>query len=137
MKQVALDVASDVGIKYINEDHDAIFNYIEKLKNIADHPKDYDYAIIILEQFITFFLEHTIKEEQLLQQYLPAKIVDEHSLLHQRELYYLDESLKTLKADLSSGSIQTVALQLNQEFKNHIYRYDKNIMQKLILAKAQ
>jgi len=135
MKQVKLDVENDAGIKYINEDHKAIFNYIEKLQNTAVMPQNYEYAIVILEQFITFFLEHTIKEEQLLRQYLPKEIVDEHALLHQRELQYLDEGLKTLKTNLSSRNIQIVALQLEQEFKNHIYRYDKNIMQKLIDAK--
>ena len=80
-------------------------------------------------------MEHTIKEEQLLQQYLPTKIVEDHALLHKRELHYLDESLKVLKTNLSSRNIQTIALQLNQEFKNHIYRYDKNIIQKLIEVK--
>lgn len=132
MKQVELDVKNDSRIKYINEDHTAIFNYIEKLQNIAGQPKDYEYAIIILERFITFFLEHTIKEEQLLQQFLPTNIVEEHALLHQKELQYLDEGLKLLKTNLSSQNIQAVASQLNNEFKNHIYRYDKNIIQKLI-----
>jgi len=135
MKQVELDVKSDAGINYINEDHKAIFNYIEKLQSLAEQPQNYEDAIIILERFITFFLEHTIKEEQLLQQYLPIKIVEEHALLHQRELRYLDESLKVLRATLSSDNIITVASQLNREFKNHIYRYDKNIIQKLIDVK--
>jgi len=136
MKQVELDVKNDAGIKYINEDHKAIFNYIEKLQSLADQPQNYEYAIIILERFITFFLEHTIKEEQLLQQYLPIKIVEDHALLHKRELRYLDDSLKLLKTTLSSDNILTVASQLHREFENHIYRYDKNIIKKLIEARS-
>ena len=136
MKQVELDVKNDAGIKYINEDHKVIFNYIKQLQSLAEQPQNYEYAIIILERFITFFLEHTIKEEQLLQQYLPIKIVEAHALLHQRELRYLDESLKMLKTTLSSDNILTVASQLHREFENHIYRYDKNIMQKLIEVKG-
>ncbi len=135
MKQAELDVKNDAGIKYINEDHKAIFNYIEQLQGLAEQPQNYEYAIIILERFITFFLEHTIKEEQLLQQYLPIKIVEEHALLHQRELRYLDDSLKLLKITLSSDNILTVASQLHREFENHIYRYDKNIIKKLIEAR--
>jgi len=135
MEQANLEVRqqkNNSGFKNIDDDHEGIFNYIDKLKNIAKHPKDYEYAIIILERFIAFFLEHIIKEEQLLQKYLPAKIVEEHILLHQSELNYLDESLVTLKTKLSSQSIQIIAVQLNRDFKNHIYRYDKNIMQQLI-----
>lgn len=135
MKQIDLDVKNDVGIKGVDEDHKAIFNYIEKLQNIVNQPHNHEYAITILESFIAFFLEHTIKEEQLLLQYLPPKIVEDHILLHQNELIFLDESLQTLKISLSSSNIQTIAVQLNKEFKKHIYRYDRNIMQKLIELK--
>jgi len=58
MKQVDLDeiqLKDDVGINNINQDHKAIFNYIEKLQDIEKHPKDHKYAIIILESFIAFF----------------------------------------------------------------------------------
>ena len=105
MKQVDLDeiqLKDDVGINNINQDHKAIFNYIEKLQDIEKQPKDHKYAIIILESFIAFFLEHVIKEEQLLQQHLPDKMVAEHALLHQSELNYLDESVITLKTKLWS-----------------------------------
>ncbi len=139
MKQFDLEViqqTNNAGIKKLNDDHESIFNYIEKLQNIAKQPKDYQYAIIILESFIGFFLEHVIKEEQVLQQYLPEKIVAAHALLHQSELNYLDESLKTLKIQLSSQNIQIIVGELNREFKNHIYRHDKNIMKKLIELKA-
>ena len=137
MKSIDLDVKSSTGIISVDEDHQIIFNYIEKLQNIVNQPNNHEYAITILESFIAFFLEHTIKEEQLLQQYLPANIVDEHILLHKNELNYLDESLGVLKIKLSPNNIQTIAIQLNKEFENHIYRYDKYIMQKLIaLQKA-
>ena len=138
MEQVNLGVTqqkNNSGFKSVDEDHQDIFNYIDKLQNIAKQPKNYEYAIIILERFIAFFLEHVIKEEQLLQQYLPAKIVEEHALLHQSELNYLDESLRTLKTKLSSQNIQIIVAQLSREFKNHIYRYDKNIMQQLLEQK--
>jgi len=135
MKQIDLDVKSDAGIKNIDEDHNAIFSYIKKLQAIVNQPKNHEYAIVILENLLAFFLEHVIKEEQLLQQYLPAKLVEDHISLHQSELNYLDESIRTLKVKLSSDNIQTIAVRLNQEFKNHIYRYDKNIMQKLIELK--
>ena len=135
MKQIDLDVKNDAGIHNVDDDHKAIFNYIKKLQGIVNQPKNHEYAIVILENFLAFFLEHVIKEEQLLQKYLPSKIVADHILLHQSELNYLDESIRTLKVKLSSDNIQTIAVQLNQEFKNHIYRYDKNIMQKLIEQK--
>jgi len=134
MKQVSLEVTeqkNSSGFQNIDADHKYIFSYIDKLNTIAKQPKDYEYAIIILERFIAFFLEHAIKEEQILQQYLPNKIVEEHALLHQNELNYLDESLITLKTKLSSQNIKIIVSQLNREFKNHIYRYDKNIMQQL------
>ncbi len=135
MKQAELDVKNYVGITKLDEDHKTIFNYIEKLHDIANQPKNHEYAITTIKSLLAFFLEHVIKEEQLLQQYLPAKLVEEHCLLHQGELNILDKSLISLKAKLSSHNIQVIAVQLNQEFKNHIYRYDRNIIQKLIEQK--
>jgi hemerythrin len=140
MKKVDLEIIKpkdDTGIKSINQDHKALFNYIEKLQDIVNQPQDHQYAISILESFITFFLEHVIKEEQLLHQYLPDNVVEEHALLHQRELIYLDESVIKLKTKLSSHNIQTIVDELNSEFKSHIYRYDKNIMQKLMSLKRK
>ena len=134
MKQVPLDVKqqqNDAGIRNINGDHKVLFNYIEKLKAIVDQPENHQYAITILESFIAYFLEHVIKEEQILKQHLPAKVVEDHTLLHKKELYYLDESLLTLKAKLSAHNIHAIAIELNQEFKNHILRYDNDILQKL------
>ena len=140
MKKVDLEIIKpkdDTGIKSINQDHKALFNYIEKLQDIVNQPQDHQHAISILESFITFFLEHVIKEEQLLHQYLPDNVVEEHALLHQRELIYLDESVIKLKTKLSSHNIQTIVDELNSEFKSHIYRYDKNIMQKLMSLKRK
>jgi len=138
MEQVSAGVIkhnNDAGISHIHEDHQALFNYIEKLTDIASQPKNHQYAITILENFIAFFLEHIIKEEQILQQYLTAKIVADHASLHTNELIYLDKSLATLKANVSTHIIQTIAAELNQEFKNHIARYDNDILQKLMALK--
>ncbi|OUR78990.1 hypothetical protein A9Q75_12575 [Colwellia psychrerythraea] len=132
MKKVDSEVKSFLGIKSLDEDHDAIFNYIEQLQALVNEPKNHEYAIGILERLLAFFLAHVIKEEQQLQQYLPTNIVKEHILQHQDELDYLDESIISLKVKISSNNIQTIVDQLNQEFKNHIYRYDRNIMQKII-----
>jgi len=73
-----------------------------------------------------------IKEEQLLQQHLPDKMVAEHALLHQSELNYLDESVITLKTKLSVHNIHTIIAHLNNEFKHHIYQCDKDMAQKII-----
>lgn len=135
MEQAKSTVANDTSFNHINEDHKSIFNYIEKLNTISQHPSDFEYAISTLERFISFFLEHTIKEEQLLQQYLPSEVVKEHISLHQNELLFLDESLVQLKAHLSAQTIQRIAISLEKEFKNHIYRNDRKIIQQLIAAK--
>lgn len=63
----------NVAIKSINNDHKTLFNYIEKLGNIVNQVENHPYAITILKSFISLFLEHVIKEEQLLQKYLPSK----------------------------------------------------------------
>jgi hypothetical protein len=135
MKQVHLDLIkqqkNDSGIRGILEDHKAIFEYIKKLKDLVDQPENHQYAIGILESFTAYFLEHVIKEEQILQQYLPIKVVADHTLLHQNELNNLDEYLKILKAKLSSQNIKTIAMALDKEFKNHIQRYDNDILKKL------
>lgn len=135
MKKVHLDIIkqqkSDGGIRSINEDHKAIFDYINKLSDLVEQPENYQYATTILENLIAYFLEHVIKEEQILQQYLPPKVVADHISLHQNELNYLDEYLKTLKTKSSSHNIQTIAIALNQEFKKHINRYDNDILKKL------
>ncbi len=135
MKISDLDVKDDADFKGIDEEHKTIFNFIDKLHDIANQPKYHEYAIVILNSFIVFFVEHAIKEEQLLQHYLPAKLVDKHVSLHQDELNYLDESLKTLSVELSSINIQAIAEQLELEFKTHIFIYDKNIMKKLMEVK--
>lgn len=135
MKQVNSEVSNDFGIKNLDEDHKAIFHYIEQLQDLVIEPKNHPYAIGILERLLAFFLAHIINEEQQLQQYLPTNIVEEHILLHQSELDLLDESIRSLKMKLTSNNIQTIAEQLHQEFKNHIYRYDRNIIQKLIKIK--
>jgi len=105
MKQIDLEGKNNIGINSLDEDHNVIFSYIEKLQGIVNQPNNHEYAIVILEGFIANFLEHVIKEEQMLHQYLPAKIVEEHTSLHQGELNYLDESLRTLKEELSSQNI--------------------------------
>lgn len=135
MKQTDLDVKSSVEFNGLDEDHKCIFNYIDKLQGIVNKPNDHKYSVVILEGFIANFLEHVIKEEQLLLQYLPVSVVDEHTALHQTELAYLDESLHTLKCDLSAENIQIIVDNLKQEFRRHVYRYDRNIMQKVIEAK--
>ncbi|PKG80798.1 hypothetical protein CXF85_22080 [Colwellia sp. 75C3] len=135
MKQANSDVINEFGIKNLDEDHQAIFHYIEQLQDLVNEPKNQAYAVGILERLLSFFLAHVINEEQQLQQYLPTNIVDEHILLHQSELVLLDKSIKSLKVKLTANNIQTIADQLNQEFKNHIYRYDRNIIQKLIKVK--
>ncbi len=135
MKQVNSEVTDDFGIKNLGEDHNAIFNYIQQLQDLVNETKNHEYAIGILERLLAFFLAHVIKEEQQLQQYLPTNIVEEHILLHQSELDFLDESISSLKVKLTSNTIQTIAEQLNQEFKNHIYRDDRNMIQKLIKIK--
>ena len=135
MKQVHLDIIkqqkSDAGIRSINDDHKAIFDYIRKLNDLVGQPENYQYAATILGNLIAYFLEHVIKEEQILQQYLPPKVVADHISLHQNELNYLDEYLKTLKTKSSAHNIQTIAIALNQEFKKHINRYDSDILKKL------
>tara|TARA_R110001583_G_scaffold40798_4_gene130232 strand:- start:13662 stop:14081 length:420 start_codon:yes stop_codon:yes gene_type:complete len=136
MKQVGSDVNNDVGIKNLDEDHQAIFNYIDQLQDLVNEPKNHGYAIAIIERLVAFFLAHVINEEQQLQQYLPTNIVAAHILLHQSELDILDESIRTLTMNLTSKNIQTIADKLNYEFKNHIYRYDRNIIQKLIKIKS-
>ena len=136
MKQVGSDVKNDVCIKNLDEDHQAIFNYIDQLQDLVNEPKNHGYAIGIIERLVVFFLAHVINEEQQLQQYLPTSIVAEHILLHQSELDILDESIRTLTTNLTSKNIQTIADKLNYEFKNHIYRYDRNIIQKLIKIKS-
>lgn len=137
MKQIDLDVKNDVGLKYLDDDHKAIFNYIVKLKALVDEPNNHSYSISILESFTACFLEHIIKEEQLLQQYLPPHKVKEHIQLHENELKYLDKSVKSLKAHLSSNKIETIALNLNKEFINHINRYDKNILKEITLLRKE
>jgi len=136
MKQVESGVTNNVGIKNLDEDHKAIFHYIEQLQDLVNEPKNHVYAIGIIERLLAFFLAHVMKEEQELKQYLPANIVEEHILLHQSELDILDKSIRTLKVKLTSKNIQTIADQLNQEFKNHICRYDRSILQKLIKIKS-
>ena len=136
MKQVGSDVKNDVDIKNLDEDHQAIFNYIAQLQVLVNEPKNHGYAIGVIERLVAFFLAHVINEEQQLQQYLPTNIVEAHILLHQSELDILDESIHVLKRNLTSQNIQTIADKLNYEFKNHIYRYDRNIIQKLIKIKS-
>lgn len=134
MKQVYFDLkqqGNDGGISNINEDHKVLFEHIEKLKNLVDHPENHQYATTILESFITHFLEHIIKEEHMLQQCLPPKTVQEHTLLHQNELNYLDDYLSTLHAKPTSQNILSIAMAMDQEFKNHIQRYDKDILRKI------
>jgi len=135
MKQVDSDVKNDVGIKSLEEDHKVIFHYIEQLQDIVNEPKNHVYAIGIIERLIVFFLAHVMKEEQQLKQHLPTNIVEEHILLHQTELDILDKSIQTLQVKLTSKNIRTIAEQLNQEFKIHINRHDRNILQKLIKIK--
>lgn len=135
MKINDVDVKYHVCLKNLDAEHKTIFDFIEKLKDIANQPKYQEYAVIILEEFIVFFVEHTIKEEQLLQQYLPVKLVEEHASLHERELNCLDESLRNLSIELSTSNIQTIAKRLEQEFKKHIYTYDKEIINKLVEIK--
>ncbi|TPH12498.1 hypothetical protein [Litorilituus lipolyticus] len=135
MKRDSLDSvikSNDIDIIHLNDDHKDLFNYIARLNKIAKQPKDYDYAIIILERLISFFVEHVIKEELLLQKYLPAHVVKEHALLHQNELTQLDNSLHLLQTNLSSSNIHTVVAKLEREFTNHICRSDRKIMQDLI-----
>ena len=108
---------------------------IEKLRYIALHPESHLHVINILENFISLFLEHIIKEEQLLRQYLPTKIVDQHIEKHQSELTLLDENLAQLKIELSMHNIQHVVTQLNQEFDKHVNQYDAAILKKLQLIK--
>lgn len=122
---------NDADIRTLNEDHKTIFDYIKKLKSIVNQPENHQYASGIIENFTAYFLEHVIKEEQILQKYLPNKVVADHISLHENELNYLDEYLKILNTNPSSQNIQTIALKLNQEFKNHINRYDNDILQKL------
>ena len=134
MKEVTSDKAqaiTDADIRTLNEDHKAIFAYIKKLKSIVNKPENHQYASGIVENFIAYFLEHVIKEEQLLQKYLPDKVVADHISLHENELNYLDEYFKVLNVNPSSQNIQRIALKLNQEFKNHINRYDNDILQQL------
>ncbi|MCW8863355.1 MAG: hypothetical protein OQK09_02955 [Colwellia sp.] len=134
MKQAHVDIKHQKkGIDFLslNEDHKVLFDYIEKLKSLVNHPENYQYAITILEHFTTHFLEHVIREEQILQQHLPEKVVQEHSLLHQKELNYLDDFASALKAKTSSHTILTIALALEKEFKNHLSKHDKEILRKL------
>jgi len=134
MKEITSDKAqsiNDADIRTLNEDHKAIFDYIKKLKSIVNKPENHQYASGIVDNFIAYFLEHVIKEEQILQKYLPDKVVADHISLHENELNYLDEYLKILNANPSSQNIQTIAIKLNQEFKNHINRYDNDILQQL------
>lgn len=135
MKQDSLDdvlQSNDLDIMHLNDDHKDIFNYIERLDKIAKLPNDFEYAIIILERLTSFFVEHVIKEELLLQKYLPSQLVKEHAILHQDELTQLDNSLTLLKKQLSSDTIDTVVERLKREFTNHIYRSDRKIMLELI-----
>ena len=125
----------NIAISHIYEDHDTLFNYIEKLRDIALHPESHLHVINILENFISLFLEHVIKEEQLLRQYLPVQIVDQHIEKHQRELTLLDENLARLKKELSLHNIQHVVTQLNREFEKHVNQYDTAILKKLQLLK--
>ena len=139
MEQFIMDkvISSEVqrkintAISHINEDHDTLFAYVEKLRDIALHPESHLHIINILENFISLFLEHVIKEEQLLRQYLPIKIVEQHIEQHQGELILLDESLALLKSELSLHNIQHVVIQLNREFENHVNRYDSRILKQL------
>ncbi len=125
----------NTAISHIHEDHDTLLTYIEKLRYIALHPESHLHVINILENFISLFLEHIIKEEQLLRQYLPTKIVDQHIEKHQSELTLLDENLAQLKIELSMHNIQHVVTQLNQEFDKHVNQYDAAILKKLQLIK--
>ena len=118
-------------ISHIHEEHDTLFAYVEKLRDIAQHPESHLHIINILENFISLFLEHVIKEEQLLRQYLPIKIIEQHIEQHQGELILLDESLALLKSELSLQNIQHVVIQLNREFENHVNQYDSEILKKL------
>ncbi len=125
----------NIAISHIHEDHDLLFTYIEKLRYIALHPESHLHVINILERFISLFLEHVIKEEQLLRQYLPVQIVDQHIEQHQSELAFLDENLARLKKELSLHNIQHVVTQLNREFEKHTNQYDTAILRKLQLLK--
>jgi hemerythrin len=94
MKKENCDVTNYFGIHNLDEDHQAIFNYIEQLQNLVNEPKNHTYTIGILEILIAFFLAHVINEEQ---QYLPTNTVEEHILLHKSELDLLDASIRSLK----------------------------------------
>jgi hypothetical protein len=139
MEQFIMDkiISSEVqrkintAISHINEDHDTLFANLEKLRHIALHPESHLYAINILENFISLFLEHVMKEEQLLRQYLPVKIVEQHIKLHQSELTLLDENLARLKRELSLYNIKQVVTQLNQEFQKHVNQCDTEILKRL------
>ncbi|RHW75396.1 hypothetical protein [Colwellia sp. RSH04] len=135
MKQDSLDEvlqSNDLDVMHLNDDHKDIFNYINRLQKIAEQPNDFEYAIIILERLTSFFVEHVIKEELLLQKYLPAQLVRDHALLHQDELAQLDNSLALLKKQLTSDTIHTVVERLKREFTYHICRSDRKIMLELI-----